>query len=82
MHKSLFDCQEVRGRCAVFDNSPPDWAVAGKCAIHTVMLQAEKTMRDALAEQTPVFILGTVIAPATRSPIRALHPGRHPGLHG
>ncbi len=26
-HKPLFDCQEVRGRCAVFDDSPPDWAV-------------------------------------------------------
>ncbi|WP_426505760.1 RrF2 family transcriptional regulator [Serratia proteamaculans] len=51
-HKPLFDCQEVRGRCAVFDDSPPDWAVSGKCAIHAVMLQAEKAMRDALAVQT------------------------------
>jgi len=57
-HKPLFDCQEVRGRCAVFDDSPPDWAVFGKCAIHAVMLQAEKAMRDALAAQT----LGAVAA--------------------
>lgn len=49
---------EVRGRCAVFDDSPPDWAVSGKCAIHAVMLQAEKAMRDALAAQT----LGAVAA--------------------
>ena len=55
-HKPLFDCQEVRGRCAVFDDNPPDWAISGKCAIHAVMLQAEKAMRDALALQT----LGTV----------------------
>jgi Rrf2 family protein len=57
-HKPLFDCQEVRGRCAVFDDSPPDWAISGKCAIHAVMLQAEKAMRDALAAQT----LGDVAA--------------------
>lgn len=24
--KALFDCQEVRGRCALFDNKPPKWA--------------------------------------------------------
>ncbi|MGQ6307022.1 RrF2 family transcriptional regulator, partial [Serratia sp. IR-2025] len=61
-HKPLFDCQEVRGRCAVFDDSPPDWAVSGKCAIHAVMLQAEKAMRDALAAQT----LGAVAGPVGR----------------
>ena len=42
----------------MFDDSPPDWAVSGKCAIHAVMLQAEKAMRDALAAQT----LGAVAA--------------------
>ncbi|MEX3175510.1 Rrf2 family transcriptional regulator, partial [Serratia quinivorans] len=51
-HKTLFDCQEVRGRCVVFDDNPPDWALSGKGAIHAVMLQAEKAMRDALAVQT------------------------------
>lgn len=50
--KPLFDCQEVRGRCAVFGAQPPGWATAGTCAIHAVMLQAEKAMRDALAAQT------------------------------
>ncbi|WP_068079744.1 RrF2 family transcriptional regulator [Novosphingobium rosa] len=50
--KPLFDCQEVRGRCAVFGAQAPGWATAGTCAIHAVMLQAEKAMRDTLASQT------------------------------
>lgn len=50
--KPLFDCQEVRGRCAVFGGDPPAWATKGVCAIHAVMLQAERAMRDALAAQT------------------------------
>lgn len=56
--KPLFDCQEVRGRCAVFGEAPPDWATDGVCAVHGVMLQAEKAMRDALASQS----LGDVAA--------------------
>jgi len=56
--KPLFDCQEIRGRCAVFGARPPAWAMAGKCAVHAAMLQAEKAMRDALAGQT----LGAVAA--------------------
>ncbi|MFA1626458.1 Rrf2 family transcriptional regulator [Rhizobium mongolense] len=50
--KPLFDCQEIRGRCAVFGNQPPKWATAGVCAIHAVMLGAEKAMRDSLASQS------------------------------
>lgn len=50
--KPLYDCQEIRGRCAVFDDRPPEWAVAGVCAIHAVMLRAEKAMRDSLASQS------------------------------
>jgi Rrf2 family protein len=50
--KPLFDCQEIRGRCAVFGERPPGWATAGTCAIHAVMLRAEKAMRDSLASQT------------------------------
>lgn len=47
--KPLFDCQEIRGQCAVFENTPPAWATHGVCAIHAVMLQAEKSMRETLA---------------------------------
>jgi Rrf2 family protein len=47
--KPLFDCQEIRGRCAVFGSTPPAWATKGVCSIHAVMLRAEKAMRDTLA---------------------------------
>jgi Rrf2 family protein len=50
--KPLFDCQEIRGRCALFGERPPGWATAGVCSIHAVMLQAEKAMRDSLAGQS------------------------------
>ena len=51
-HKPLFDCQEIRDRCAVFDNSAPAWATKGVCAIHATMLKAEQAMRESLAQET------------------------------
>lgn len=50
--KAIFECREVRGRCAIFDDSPPDWAMRGTCSIHAVMLTAQKRMEEALAQQT------------------------------
>lgn len=50
--KPLFDCQNIRGRCAVFGDAPPAWATDGTCSIHAVMLHAEKAMREALGERT------------------------------
>lgn len=50
--KPLFECQEIRGRCAVFGGKPPGWATDGVCAIHAVMLRAEKRMREELAATT------------------------------
>lgn len=50
--KPLFDCQEIRERCAVFGGDAPRWATNGVCAINAVMLRAEKAMRDALAAET------------------------------
>ncbi|MET0238712.1 MAG: Rrf2 family transcriptional regulator [Sphingobium sp.] len=47
--KPLFDCQEVRGRCAVFGDAAPRWATSGVCGVHAAMLKAEKAMRDSLA---------------------------------
>jgi len=47
--KPLFDCREIRGRCALFGNQPPGWATRGTCSIHSVMLRAEKAMRAELA---------------------------------
>jgi Rrf2 family protein len=62
--KPLFDCLEVRGRCAVFGNSPPGWATGGVCAVHAVMLQAEKAMRDCLASQSLADVAGRFVRTA------------------
>jgi Rrf2 family protein len=50
--KAIFECREIRERCALFDGSPPDWATDGICAIHGAMLTAQKRMEEALAQQT------------------------------
>lgn len=50
--KALFDCREIRSRCALFEGSPPNWATKGVCSIHAVMLEAESSMRDALKHHT------------------------------
>jgi Rrf2 family protein len=47
--KPLFDCRNIRVRCALFRNKPPAWAAKGFCSIHTVVLRAETSMRDTLA---------------------------------
>lgn len=56
--KPLFDCQEIRGRCAAFGGKPPRWATKGVCAVHAVMLHAEKAMRESLASQSLADIAG------------------------
>jgi Rrf2 family protein len=58
--KPLFDCQEIRSRCAVFGDTPPAWATNGVCAVHVVMLRAEKAMRDTLAAQSLAELATTV----------------------
>ena len=50
--KPLFDCQDVRRRCALFDGSPPAWSGRGMCGIHAVMVRAEQRMREELARTT------------------------------
>jgi Rrf2 family protein len=50
--KLIFDCREIRGRCAVFEGSAPAWALTGPCSVHAVMMTAQKRMEDALAQQT------------------------------
>lgn len=56
--KPLFECQEIRSRCPLFGDEPPQWASRGVCSIHAVMLKAEKAMRDALASETLADIAG------------------------
>jgi Rrf2 family protein len=50
--KELFECREIRSRCAVFDGAPPAWATSGTCAVHAVMLGAQQRMEEALARET------------------------------
>src|SRR5262245_14967064 len=50
--KRLFECREIRGRCAIFGRKPPTWATRGVCAIHAVMLEADTRMRETLASCT------------------------------
>ncbi|CAB3747588.1 RrF2 family transcriptional regulator [Paraburkholderia solisilvae] len=64
--KRLFECQEVRERCAVFDEEPPGWATSGVCTIHSVMQQAEKRMRESLASQSLAEMAVRVSAKAPR----------------
>lgn len=58
--KALFDCQEIRDRCAVFDDDAPSWATNGVCSIHAVMLRAEQAMRDSLARETLASLAAAV----------------------
>ncbi|WP_294993287.1 Rrf2 family transcriptional regulator [Sulfuritalea sp.] len=66
-HKPLFDCQEIRDRCAVFENDAPGWATAGVCAIHAAMLRAEQAMRESLARETLAEIAAVVERKAPKS---------------
>lgn len=50
--KLIFDCREIRGRCALFEGSPPAWALDGHCSVHAAMMTAQKRMEEALAQQT------------------------------
>ncbi|NNB16128.1 RrF2 family transcriptional regulator [Pseudomonas fragi] len=50
--KAMFECREVRGRCALFEGDAPPWATQGTCAIHGAMITAQKRMEEALSQQT------------------------------
>jgi Rrf2 family protein len=88
-NKPLFDCKEIRNRCAVFGESPPDWATSGYCSIHKVMLKAEKAMRAELAAHSLADVSASVSrkAPAkffvqlrdwTSQRTSSRNPGRRP----
>lgn len=51
-NKTLFECREIRERCAVFNSEAPTWATTGVCSIHAIMLAAERCMRDELANHS------------------------------
>lgn len=50
--KALFDCREVRQRCAVLEGNQPDWSGVPPCSIHQVMMSAEQRMREELGRHT------------------------------
>ena len=50
--RKLFACAEIRRNCALFDDSPPEWATEGSCRIDLFMTEAESTLRDYLASKT------------------------------
>lgn len=50
--KTLFECTEVRQRCVLYGGRPPESVTANVCAIHAVMLSAERRMREQLATVT------------------------------
>ncbi|HBD38473.1 MAG TPA: transcriptional regulator, partial [Cupriavidus sp.] len=65
--KPLFDCLEIRDRCAVFEDAPPAWATRGVCSIHAVMQSAEKAMRHELRQHTLFDIANRAIDKAPNS---------------
>jgi Rrf2 family protein len=57
----LFECREIRARCALWpDDEPPRAARSGVCEIHAVMLAAERAMRAELAACTLADIAARV----------------------
>ena len=62
--KQLFECREIRGRCAVFEPEAPAWATAGVCSIHAIMLAAERRMKDELASHSLGELAAQVAAKA------------------
>ncbi|GAB2841159.1 Rrf2 family transcriptional regulator [Pseudoduganella ginsengisoli] len=60
--KPLFECREVRQRCAVFEGNEPDWTGVPPCTIHAVMLSAEQRMREELGSHTLADLVQRVIA--------------------
>ena len=48
--KSLFQCREIRDRCVLVEPTKSKPSKRSVCAIHAVMLEGERRMREALAE--------------------------------
>lgn len=50
--KRVFDCKEIRQRCALFESGVPTWVTSKPCEINTVFLKAEAAMVAQLADTT------------------------------
>lgn len=58
--KPLFQCREIRGRCAIAESPAPDWATRAPCTIHALMMTAERAMLRVLSECSLAELAGTV----------------------
>lgn len=63
--KPLFECREIRGRCAVFGDDVPSWSTRGLCSIHAIMRSAEKAMRAELKQYTLADVAQRVVDKAS-----------------
>ncbi len=64
----LFNCQDIRSRCALWsDDNPPKAAVRGVCALNAVMLSAEAVMRKELNTHTLAEVAKTVRQKSSKS---------------
>jgi Rrf2 family protein len=50
--RTLFACAEIRRNCALFGETPPDWATAGTCRIHLFMTEAEAALKAFLGSKS------------------------------
>lgn len=50
--KRVFDCKEIRQRCALFNRGVPAWVKSKPCEINAVFLKAEAAMVGELANTT------------------------------
>jgi Rrf2 family protein len=50
--RALFDCQEIRKHCALWEGEDAPFPIGPVCGIQSVMLQAERAMRAELAKVT------------------------------
>jgi Rrf2 family protein len=58
---TLFECRDVRARCALWaESQPPAAATSGTCSIHRVMLDAETAARSALADVSIAELIDAV----------------------
>ena len=63
----LFQCKEIRRRCALFGTAPPAWATKGLCSIHAVMREAEVQMKQSLARHTLADLAERVVRKAPKT---------------
>jgi Rrf2 family protein len=69
--KPLFTCREVRDRCVLNDSNKAKPSERGVCAIHAVMLEGERRMREALAETSLADIADTVAGKQSQRAVAA-----------